>query len=54
MPGSRLEVFDEAGHFPHLDDPLRFVRLLREFVGATEPASVAPERARELMLAGAA
>jgi pimeloyl-ACP methyl ester carboxylesterase len=54
MPGSRLEVFDGAGHFPHLDDPLRFVRLLREFATATEPAHVRPAQARELMLARAA
>jgi pimeloyl-ACP methyl ester carboxylesterase len=54
MPGSTLEVFEGAGHFPHLDDPQRFARLLRSFVGSTEPAHVAPERARELMLARAA
>src|SRR5829696_6306180 len=27
MPGSRLEVFDAAGHFPHVDEPLRFSRV---------------------------
>src|SRR3954451_4845897 len=32
MPGSRLELFEGAGHFPHLDDPLRFTSLLSEFV----------------------
>jgi pimeloyl-ACP methyl ester carboxylesterase len=31
IPGSRLEIFDNAGHFPHLDDPNRFVTLLRDF-----------------------
>ena len=30
VPGSRLEVFPEAGHFPHLDDPIRFVRVIIE------------------------
>ena len=54
MPGSRLEVFDAAGHFPHVDEPLRFSRVLRDFVNATEPAQVRPEDARELMLARAA
>ena len=54
MPGSTLEIFEGAGHFPHLDDPLHFSRLLRSFVGSTEPAHVQPERARELMLARAA
>ena len=32
MPGSRLELFEGAGHFPQLEDPLRFSLLLREFV----------------------
>ena len=54
MPGSRLEVFDDAGHFPHLDEPLRFSRVLRDFVSTTEQAHVRPEHARELMLARAA
>src|SRR5207342_338077 len=37
-PGCRVELFEGAGHFPHLDDPDRFDRLLREFIaaGATE------------------
>lgn len=39
VPGSRVEFFEEAGHFPHLDDPDRFVRALREFI-ASEPAYV--------------
>jgi hypothetical protein len=31
VPGSRLEVFPDAGHFPHLDDPIRFVRVMIDF-----------------------
>jgi pimeloyl-ACP methyl ester carboxylesterase len=38
MPGSRLEVFEEAGHFPHLDEPVRFAAVLRDFLEETEPA----------------
>ncbi len=38
MPGSRLEIFEEAGHFPQLDDPLRFAGILREFLEETEGA----------------
>jgi pimeloyl-ACP methyl ester carboxylesterase len=38
MPGSQLEVFDEAGHFPHLEDPIRFARVLSDFMESTEPA----------------
>jgi pimeloyl-ACP methyl ester carboxylesterase len=54
MPGSRLELFEGAGHFPHLDEPLRFISLIAGFVAETEPADVRPEDARELMLARAA
>jgi pimeloyl-ACP methyl ester carboxylesterase len=32
IPGSRLEVFENAGHSPQLSDPTRFAALLREFV----------------------
>ena len=38
IPGSRLEVFERAGHFPHLDEPDRFAQLLYEFAHSTEPA----------------
>ncbi len=40
VPGSQLEIFPGAGHFPHLDDPLRFVRLLTDFMRTGEPADV--------------
>lgn len=35
MPGSRLEVFDDAGHFPHLTDPARFVEVVSDFIATT-------------------
>ena len=28
MPGSRLEIFEGAGHMPHDDDPARFAEVL--------------------------
>ncbi len=52
VPGSRLEVFPNAGHFPHLDDPLRFVRVLTEFMEKTEPAQVHADRWSEILRAG--
>ena len=50
MPGSRLELFDDAGHFPHLEDPLRFARTLARFFHETEPARLDTEEMRELVL----
>jgi len=52
MPGSRLEVFAGAGHFPHHHDHERFVGLLREFVASTAPASHDPDRFRDLLRRG--
>jgi pimeloyl-ACP methyl ester carboxylesterase len=50
MPGSALDLFDEAGHFPHLDDPLRFARTLEAFLLETEPARLEIDTMRELVL----
>lgn len=49
IPGSRLEVFEGAGHFPHRDDPARFVDVLRDFMASTEPAWIDDEVARRLL-----
>lgn len=46
MPSARLEVFDEAGHFPHHSDPQRFVRCIVDFVDSTEAATHVPARRR--------
>ena len=54
MPGSEFEVFDEAGHFPHHTDPARFVRVLREFMERSMPASLRPDQWRERLRRGAA
>ncbi len=51
MPGSTLKLFDEAGHFPHLDDPQRFARTLEAFLEETEPAKLDAGMMRELVLA---
>ena len=52
VPGSRLEIFPNAGHFPHLDDPLRFVGVLTDFMQTTEPANVHASRWSELLRSG--
>lgn len=35
IPGSRLEIFDGAAHFPHAEQPERFVEVLSDFVVTT-------------------
>jgi pimeloyl-ACP methyl ester carboxylesterase len=52
MPGSRLEVFEDAGHFPHQSEPERFLRLLREFLASTAPASYSSAEWREVLRRG--
>ena len=41
IPGSRLEIFAGAGHFPHREQPVRFVSLVEDFMRSTEPAAMA-------------
>jgi pimeloyl-ACP methyl ester carboxylesterase len=52
MPGSRLEIFEGAGHFPHRSDPGRFLTALQNFISSTAPASHSAEQWRELLRAG--
>jgi pimeloyl-ACP methyl ester carboxylesterase len=54
MPGSRLEVLEGAGHFPHLGEPDRFAEILAEFIETTEPPEHDPDRLRRLLQDGAA
>jgi alpha-beta hydrolase superfamily lysophospholipase len=52
MPHSRLEIFEDAGHFPFNDDPMRFGAVLRDFMETTEPAGFSEEHVRRLLLGG--
>ena len=40
MPGSRLEVVDEAGHFPFHTDPQHFVAVVENFLAMTAACPV--------------
>jgi len=44
LPHSRFEVFEDAGHYPHCEDPERFVHVVTDFVRSTAPAGVHDER----------
>jgi hypothetical protein len=52
MPGSRLEIFEGAGHFLHVEQPDRFVEVLRDFIATTEPAISDFDSFRDLVRAG--
>ena len=57
LPHSRLEVFEDAGHFPQLHDPVRFAHTLIDFVESTEPTRLETndadlDRLRKLLLRG--
>jgi pimeloyl-ACP methyl ester carboxylesterase len=51
IPGCRVELFEGAGHFPHLDEPDRFADVLRAFIVSTRKsassADPAPRRRRK-------
>jgi pimeloyl-ACP methyl ester carboxylesterase len=53
VPQSRLEIFEGAGHFLHVEQPLRFAETLRGFVAGTEPAPRDARAFREMLLARA-
>ena len=51
MPGSRLELIPDAGHFPQLTHPTRVARILADFIDSTEAAELEAEDMRDLVLA---
>jgi len=54
IPNSRLEIFEGAGHFPHCDQPERFLRVALEFMETTQPVSVTEDGWHQLMAAALA
>lgn len=45
IPGSRLEIFEGVGHYPHCKVPARFIEVLVDFIASTEPARLPPHSA---------
>ena len=37
IPNSRLEIFERSSHFPQVEEPQRFVRVLTDFIVTTAP-----------------
>lgn len=52
IAGSRLEIFPDAGHFPHRDDPARFARVLGDFIRTTKPLAASAKRLGDRLRAG--
>ncbi|MFE0025720.1 alpha/beta fold hydrolase [Amycolatopsis sp. NPDC059021] len=52
MPGSKLVLFEGAGHFPYRTNPGRFLAILREFLTETPPARHDRAHWRKLLRAG--
>ncbi len=52
IPGSRLEIFERSGHFPHQDEPVRFARALLDFLHTTTPTVLDRATLRDLLATG--
>ena len=52
IPGSRFEMFEKAGHFPHRDEPERFTQVLLDFLMTTQPAALPQELWTETLRVG--
>ncbi len=52
MPGSRLEIFEGAGHFPFRDDPSRFIEVVERFIDTTAPSEFDQATHRQLLRRG--
>lgn len=51
MPGSRLEIVEDAGHFVALEQPERVTELILDFLATTEPAQITATEMRDVMRA---
>ena len=40
------------GHYPHAEEPVRFVEILRDFLRTTEPSKFEPEELLDLLRQG--
>lgn len=47
MPGSELVIMEGVGHFPHRENPERFVEVLCDFLARTDAASLTTDEFRQ-------
>lgn len=47
IPGSRLEIFDGVGHYPHCEAPERFIEVLVDFMTSTKAARLRVRSTRQ-------
>ncbi len=52
IPGSRLVIFEGAGHYPHAEEPERFVDTVNDFIDGTEPLALDEAEWRAILTAG--
>ena len=54
FPNAQVSIFDRSAHFPHRDEPARFVETVTAFIAGTTPADATRHHWRDLLLARAA
>jgi pimeloyl-ACP methyl ester carboxylesterase len=52
MPGSELVLFEHSGHFPHVEEPMRFLSVLSDFLDRTEPMHLDEEQWQDRLALG--
>ena len=52
IPGSRLEIIEGSGHYPHVDNPAAVERILVDFLSSTEPGFIDHQALGGLVSAG--
>ena len=52
IPNSHLAILKGIGHYPHVEDPSRFVEVLVDFLKDSQPTSFEPEALREQLRQG--
>lgn len=52
IPGSRLEIIEGSGHYPHVDNPAAVEKILVDFLSSTESGFIDHKALGELVSAG--